>query len=39
VVILVYWRIWTFQQEFSMVERVFELIIEDIKTWKAAGCK
>jgi hypothetical protein len=44
VAILVHWRIWKernsriFQQECSTADRVFELIIEDIHSWKAAGC-
>jgi hypothetical protein len=44
VAILVHWRVWKernsriFQQEFSTANRVFELIIEDIHSWKAAGC-
>uniref|UniRef100_A0ACD5TYV8 Uncharacterized protein n=1 Tax=Avena sativa TaxID=4498 RepID=A0ACD5TYV8_AVESA len=44
VVILVHWTIWKernsriFQQECSKADRVFELIIEDIHSWKAAGC-
>jgi hypothetical protein len=43
VAILVHWRIWKernsriFQQECSTADRVFELIIEDIHSWKAAG--
>jgi hypothetical protein len=27
-----------FWQEFSNPERVFELILEDVRAWKAAGC-
>jgi hypothetical protein len=44
VVILVHWRIWKernariFQQKSSTVDQVFELIIEDIGSWRAAGC-
>jgi hypothetical protein len=44
VVILVHWRVWMerndriFRQEFCMVDRVLELIIEEIHSWRAAGC-
>jgi hypothetical protein len=44
IVILVHWRLWKernsriFQQEFSSVDHVFELIIEDLRSWGAAGC-
>jgi hypothetical protein len=44
VAILVHWRIWKernariFQHEVSTVEKVFELIVEDVRTWKAARC-
>jgi hypothetical protein len=44
VMILVHWRIWKernahiFQQEFSSINRVFGLIIEDLRAWKTAGC-
>jgi hypothetical protein len=27
-----------FQQEVNGVDRVFELIMEDIRVWRAAGC-
>ncbi|PNT61409.1 hypothetical protein BRADI_5g14946v3, partial [Brachypodium distachyon] len=42
--ILVHWRLWKernariFQQEAATVERVVDLIIEDLRSWKAAGC-
>jgi hypothetical protein len=42
--ILIHWRIWKernariFQHEACRVDRVFELIMEDILSWKAAGC-
>jgi hypothetical protein len=42
--ILVHWGIWKqrkarfFQQEVSMVDRIFELITKDIRSWRAAGC-
>ena len=41
---LVHWRIWKernariFQQISSPVSRVFEMIIEDLHSWRAAGC-
>jgi hypothetical protein len=44
VAILVHWRIWKernariFQQESNAVDRLFELIMEDIRSWRAAGC-
>jgi hypothetical protein len=44
VAILVHWRIWKernariFQQESNTVDRLFELIMEDIRSWRAAGC-
>jgi hypothetical protein len=44
VAILVHWRLWKernahiFQQNFYSIQRVFELIIEDIHAWRAAGC-
>jgi hypothetical protein len=44
VTILVHSRIWKernariFQQEFSPINRVFELIIEDLRAWKTTGC-
>jgi hypothetical protein len=44
VTILVHWRIWKernariFQQKFSPINRVFELIIEDLRAWKTKGC-
>jgi hypothetical protein len=44
VTILVHWRIWKerigriFQQEFNMVGTVVELIIEDLCSWRTAGC-
>jgi hypothetical protein len=44
VAILAHWRLWKernariFQQEENSVDRVFELIIEDIHVWRAAGC-
>jgi hypothetical protein len=44
VTILVHSRIWKernariFQQEFSPINRVFELIIEDLRAWKTARC-
>jgi hypothetical protein len=44
VAILAHWRLWkernarTFQREENSVDRVFELIIEDIHVWRAAGC-
>jgi hypothetical protein len=42
--ILIRWRIWKernvmiFHQEYNTVDRVFEMIIEEIQTWRAAGC-
>lgn len=42
--ILIYWRIWKernamiFQQVASSVDRVLELIQEDITVWRSAGC-
>jgi hypothetical protein len=42
--ILVHWRIWKernadiFKLENNTVDRVFELIIEDVRAWRAAGC-
>jgi hypothetical protein len=42
--ILLHWQIWKernariFQNEFCTVDRVLELIIEEIRTWRAAGC-
>jgi hypothetical protein len=42
--ILVHWRVWkernarVFQSELSTTERVFDLIIEDVRAWRAAGC-
>jgi hypothetical protein len=42
--ILLHWQVWKernariFQNEFSTVERVLELIIEEIRVWRAAGC-
>jgi hypothetical protein len=42
--ILLHWQVWKernariFQNEFSTVERVLELIIEEIRVWCAAGC-
>jgi hypothetical protein len=44
ITILVHWRIWKernrriFRQEFSSPKRVFELILEDVRAWKATGC-
>lgn len=44
VVILVHWCIWKernariFEQKASGIERVFDLIREDIQAWRAAGC-
>jgi hypothetical protein len=44
ITILVHWRIWKerntriFQLEGSTVDRLFELIIEDVRSWRAAGC-
>jgi hypothetical protein len=44
VAILVHWRIWKernariFRQECNPPSRVLELIIEDLRTWRAAGC-
>jgi hypothetical protein len=44
VTILVHWRIWKernariFHQECNTVERVFELIVEELHAWRAAGC-
>jgi hypothetical protein len=43
-VILVHWRIWKerngriFRQEINTADRVFELIVEDLRAWRAAGC-
>jgi hypothetical protein len=44
VAILVHWRLWKernariFQQKICTTGRVFELIVEDIRAWRAAGC-
>jgi hypothetical protein len=43
-VILVHWRIWKernariFQSQLSTVTRVFELFVDDVHIWRAAGC-
>jgi hypothetical protein len=43
VAILVHWRLWKernariFQEEQNTVDRVFELIVDDINSWRAAG--
>ncbi|KQJ93366.1 hypothetical protein BRADI_3g04093v3 [Brachypodium distachyon] len=42
--ILVHWQIWkernsrVFQQKFHTVDRVFEIIVEELQSWRAAGC-
>jgi hypothetical protein len=42
--ILVHWRLWkernarVFRKEFSTISRVFEQIVEDLRSWRAAGC-
>jgi hypothetical protein len=44
VAILVHWSLWKerngriFQQVLSTISRVFELITEEIRAWRAAGC-
>jgi hypothetical protein len=43
-ILMVYWRIWkeknarVFKLENNTVDRVFELIIEDVRAWRDAGC-
>jgi hypothetical protein len=42
--ILMHWRLWKerngriFQQEYNGADRVFERILDDIRTWRAASC-